>query len=166
MQAQAAWHAYAPAILPCTSTFCIPAEAGSPLVIPCMMQGESERFIGRWMHERAVARDSVVISTKIAGPSGQMTWIRGGPHKVHPLNQNTHRRCQGRWRCTFGAGGTSFRGTCTTSVTRSNILPCLICLQVDAANIRAAIDGSLQRLGTDYIDLVFVHWPDRYATDG
>lgn len=34
---------------------------------------------------------------------------------------------------------------------------------LDAANITAAIDGSLVRLKTDYIDTVLLHWPDRYA---
>ncbi len=58
-------------------------------------------------------REDVVIASKVAGPSGSMTWIRGGPHAV------------------------------------------------DAPNIRQAIDGSLRRLGTDYIDLYQIHWPDR-----
>ncbi len=31
----------------------------------------------------------------------------------------------------------------------------------DRANIRAAVEGSLQRIGTDYLDLYQVHWPER-----
>eukprot|EP00955_Chlamydomonas_euryale_P067956 359980-Chlamydomonas_euryale.AAC.3 len=67
--------------------------------------GLSEQLLGRWLRQRRVPRGSVTVATKAAGPSGQMTWIRGGP------------------------------------------------LSLNRANIAAAIDGSLMRLQTDYIDL-------------
>ncbi|KAI7745175.1 hypothetical protein M8C21_019169, partial [Ambrosia artemisiifolia] len=51
----------------------------------------------------------------VSGPSGQMTWIRGGPTSL------------------------------------------------DRRNIKEAIDNSLLRAQTDYIDLYQVHWPDRYV---
>jgi aryl-alcohol dehydrogenase-like predicted oxidoreductase len=36
-------------------------------------------------------------------------------------------------------------------------------LAVNRANVRAAVDASLRRLKTDYIDLYQIHWPDRYV---
>ncbi|KAH1250899.1 Protein tas [Glycine max] len=41
--------------------------------------GRSEEYLGRWISQRKIPRDSLVIASKVAGPSGQMTWIRGGP---------------------------------------------------------------------------------------
>ncbi|CDF35170.1 unnamed protein product [Chondrus crispus] len=35
--------------------------------------------------------------------------------------------------------------------------------RVDRTNIREAVDGILSRLGTNYIDLLQIHWPDRYV---
>jgi aryl-alcohol dehydrogenase-like predicted oxidoreductase len=36
--------------------------------------------------------------------------------------------------------------------------------RLDSANIFAAAEGSLRRLGTDYIDLYQIHWPERPIT--
>ncbi|KAM0998342.1 hypothetical protein PS2_008089 [Malus domestica] len=86
-----------------------------PVVQRAETQGRSEEYLGRWIRESKIPRDSVVLATKVTGSSGQMTWIRDGP------------------KC------------------------------LDARNIADAIDGSLRRLQTDYIDLYQIHWPDRYV---
>ncbi|HSG24079.1 MAG TPA: aldo/keto reductase, partial [Azonexus sp.] len=73
--------------------------------------GASESIVGRWLKQQK--RDQILIATKVAGPSRNLDWIRGGP------------------------------------------------LALDRANIRAAIEGSLLRLQTDYVDLYQLHWPER-----
>lgn len=75
-------------------------------------QGRTEEIVGTWLVKQA--RDSVVLATKIAGPSRGMKWIRGGP-------------------------------------------------QINPSQIQSAIEGSLKRLRTDYVDLYQIHWPERYV---
>ena len=75
-------------------------------------QGLTEQHIGTWLSSSHVARDQVVIATKVAGPSESMDYLRGGP-------------------------------------------------RLNAKHINQAIDDSLRRLQTDYIDLYQIHWPER-----
>ncbi|KAJ7523312.1 hypothetical protein O6H91_18G046400 [Diphasiastrum complanatum] len=49
-------------------------------------QGLSETYVGCWLKKSKVPRDRVVLATKATGPSGQMTWIRGGPHSLDKKN--------------------------------------------------------------------------------
>nr|XP_017249968.1 PREDICTED: protein tas-like isoform X1 [Daucus carota subsp. sativus] len=86
-----------------------------PVPQSAQTHGRSEEYLGCWIKDRKIPRDRVVLATKVSGPSGQMSWIRGGPTSL-------------------GAG-----------------------------NITQAIDNSLLRLQTDYIDLYQIHWPDRYV---
>ncbi|MEW4467647.1 aldo/keto reductase [Parasphingorhabdus sp. JC815] len=74
--------------------------------------GETENILGRWMKNKD--RDSLIIATKVSGPSHG--WIASAQR----------------------AGMTA----------------------LDRHNIVRALDNSLKRLGTDYIDLYQTHWPD------
>jgi len=83
-----------------------------PIPINAETQGLTEEYIGRWMKDRG-NRSSVVLATKVTGPSPALTHIRMGEAKLNKKD------------------------------------------------IYNAINGSLKRLGTDYIDLYQIHWPER-----
>lgn len=74
--------------------------------------GETERIVGKWLATKD--RDSIILATKVAGPSHG--WLKA-----------------------------AVRAGMTT---------------LDRHNIVRAVEASLERLGTDYIDLYQTHWPD------
>ena len=46
--------------------------------------GATETILGQWFASRPAARRQVVLATKIAGPSRNMDWIRGGGADLRP----------------------------------------------------------------------------------
>ena len=72
---------------------------------------KTEVIVGNWLKNQK--REDIVLSTKVAGPRRDLSWIRGGP----------------------------------SSLDRNNIIE--------------SVDASLQRLQTDYVDLLYLHWPER-----
>lgn len=78
--------------------------------------GLTEEIVGKWLKTKS--RDSVIIATKVSGPSHG--WIKAAVRD----------------------GKTA----------------------LDRHNIIRAVEGSLQKLQTDYIDLYQTHWPD-HGTD-
>ena len=83
-----------------------------PVPPSAQTQGRTEEHIGSWLAAGSVARDRVVLATKVSGPGEFMAHLRGGP-------------------------------------------------RLNAPQIAQALEDSLRRLRTDYVDLYQVHWPER-----
>ncbi len=78
------------------------------------LAGITETWIGDWMKDKSINRESLIIASKIAGPA---------------------------------------HGWFNPPVRSGNAA-------IDGFSIRRALEGSLRRLKTDYIDLYQIHWPD------
>jgi len=90
-----------------------------PVPVKADTQGETDRYIGKWLNLPGRDRSKVILATKVAGYGGD--------------------------RLTYMPG----RGGKGSRVSREDIL--------------TSVDYSLERLGTTYIDLLQIHWPDRYV---
>jgi len=82
------------------------------------------------------------------------------PVPTDPAYQGNTERCIGNWMKARGSREQIVLATKAAGPGEqvSYIRPDL---HFDRANLRAAVEGSLSRLQTDYIDLYQLHWPDR-----
>ncbi len=78
------------------------------------LAGLTEEWIGSWIRDQGIKRESLILASKVAGPAHG--WFNP------PVRSDKS--------------------------------------AVDGFTIRRALEGSLKRMKTDYIDLYQVHWPD------
>ncbi|MEM8793710.1 MAG: aldo/keto reductase [Pseudomonadota bacterium] len=82
-------------------------------------------------------------------------------YPVNPMSAETQgetERVIGRW---FANGGTRDRMILATKVSGDGALGARGGEPISGAAMRRAIEGSLSRLQTDYVDLYQLHWPNR-----
>ena len=122
--------------------------------------GRSEEIIGRWMAMRG-CRDEVVIATKAAGRgmSNLITRNRCAPGPHAAAFSGTDGSYASRQRCALASATVSNRVRRRTDPPDDNAPVS----QPEKGQLLAACAGSCRRLQTDYLDLFYIHWPDRYV---
>ena len=99
----------------------------------------------------------------LALAAGVNFWDTAEMYPVNPVSRETAGRTEdiiGTW---FAARGGRDRVVLATKVTGPGQAAVRDAAPPSAATMRQAVEGSLRRLQTDYIDLYQLHWPNRKA---
>jgi len=95
------------------------------------LNGEAERILGKWLAGNKDLRSQLVVATKVVG-SMKSTFIGLGRRPENDFKASNYKGLGGR------------------EATR-----------LSKEQIKIACNASLHRLQLDYIDLFYLHWPDR-----
>lgn len=112
-----------------------------------------------WGNRNSQAEGHAQIA--LALDHGVTFWDTAEMYPVAPIRAETVGRTEeiiGAW---FAAQGGRDRVTLATKVTGEGMVQVRDGIPMSPATIRAAVEGSLRRLRTDYIDLYQLHWPNR-----
>lgn len=156
-----------------------------PLPVSENLYGVSEEILGKWVASKGKAnRHKFVISTKVCGRTDKLPWLKKYKQFSGLANNETDtsnsakkildhlkrlRREEERLQKQkdlkeMGKPVPEMRGTTEEKdvQTGEEIVERQLDIPVNRENIITSVEQSLKRLRTDYIDLLQIHWPDRY----
>lgn len=158
-----------------------------PLPVSENLYGVSEEILGKWIASKGKAnRHKIVISTKICGRTNKLPWLKKykqldslGNNETDTSNSSKkildhlkrlrmEEEILQKQKDMKEMGETSspeMQGTMEekeVEAAEEDIMEHQTDIPVNRENIIASVEQSLKRLRTDYIDLLQIHWPDRY----